>query len=80
MSMDEKEAVEKLHKVYGQMKEELAQVIVGQEQVVEQVLMAIFCRGHALLVGVPGLAKTLLVSTELRHWISALRGFNSLLT
>ena len=63
MSMDEKEAVEKLHKVYGQMKEELAQVIVGQEQVVEQVLMAIFCRGHALLVGVPGLAKTLLVST-----------------
>ncbi len=63
MSMDEKEAVERLHKVYGQMKEELAQVIVGQEQVVEQVLMAIFCRGHALLVGVPGLAKTLLVST-----------------
>ena len=64
--MDEKEAVEKLHKVYGQMKEELAQVIVGQEQVVEQVLMAIFCRGHALLVGVPGLAKTLLVSTVAR--------------
>ena len=66
MSMDEKEAVAKLHKVYGQMKEELAQVIVGQEQVVEQVLMAIFCRGHALLVGVPGLAKTLLVSTVAR--------------
>ncbi|MEC9054726.1 MAG: MoxR family ATPase [Verrucomicrobiota bacterium] len=63
MSMDEKEAVEKLHSVYGQMKEELAQVIVGQEEVVEQVLMAIFCRGHALLVGVPGLAKTLLIST-----------------
>ena len=64
--MDEKEAVEKLHKVYGQMKEELAQVIVGQAQVVEQVLMAIFCRGLALLVGVPGLAKTLLVSTVAR--------------
>ena len=63
MSMDDKEAVEKLHSVYGQMKEELSQVIVGQEEVVEQVLMAIFCRGHALLVGVPGLAKTLLVST-----------------
>jgi len=63
MSMDEKEAVEKLHSVYGQMKEELSQVIVGQEEVVEQVLMAIFCRGHALLVGVPGLAKTLLIST-----------------
>ena len=63
MSMDDKEAVEKLHSVYGRMKEELSQVIVGQEEVVEQVLMAIFCRGHALLVGVPGLAKTLLVST-----------------
>jgi MoxR-like ATPase len=45
------------------MKEELSQVIVGQHEVVEQVLMAMFCRGHALLVGVPGLAKTLLVST-----------------
>ena len=63
MSMDDKEAVEKLHSVYGRMKEELSHVIVGQEEVVEQVLMAIFCRGHALLVGVPGLAKTLLVST-----------------
>ena len=60
---DDKEAVERLHGSYQRMKEELAQVIVGQEQVVEQVLMAMFCRGHALLVGVPGLAKTLLVST-----------------
>jgi MoxR-like ATPase len=64
--MDDKEAVEKLHTVYGQMKEELSQVIVGQENVIEQVLMAIFCRGHALLVGVPGLAKTLLISTVAR--------------
>jgi MoxR-like ATPase len=39
---------------------------VGQENVIEQVLMAIFCRGHALLVGVPGLAKTLLISTVAR--------------
>lgn len=60
---DDKEAVERLHGSYQRMKEELAQVIVGQEKVVEQVLMAMFCRGHALLVGVPGLAKTLLVST-----------------
>ena len=60
---DDKEAVERLHGSYQRMKDELAQVIVGQEQVVEQVLMAMFCRGHALLVGVPGLAKTLLVST-----------------
>ncbi|MDA7907404.1 MoxR family ATPase [Akkermansiaceae bacterium] len=60
---EDKAAVVKLHASYGRMKEELAQVIVGQNEVVEQVLMAMFCRGHALLVGVPGLAKTLLVST-----------------
>jgi MoxR-like ATPase len=41
-------------------------VIVGQQQVIEEVLMAIFCRGHVLLVGVPGVAKTLLVSTLAR--------------
>ena len=61
---EDKAAVEKLHASYGRMKEELSQVIVGQHEVVEQVLMAMFCRCHALLVGVPGLAKTLLVSTE----------------
>lgn len=59
----DKEAVEKLHAAYARMKEEISQVIVGQSKVVDQVLMAISCRGHALLVGVPGLAKTLLVST-----------------
>ena len=63
MSSDDKAAVEKLHQVYGRMKEQVGRVIVGQEEVVEQALMAIFCKGHALLVGVPGLAKTLLVST-----------------
>jgi MoxR-like ATPase len=59
----DKAAVEKLHDIYGSMKEQVGRVIVGQEKVVEQVLMAVFCRGHALLVGVPGLAKTLLIST-----------------
>ncbi len=63
MATDDKATVDRLHAVYGKMKEELAQVIVGQQEVIEQVLMAVFCRGHALLVGVPGLAKTLLVST-----------------
>ncbi len=63
MSNEDLAAVERVHAVYGKMKEELGRVIVGQEQVVEQTLMAIFCRGHALLVGVPGLAKTLLIST-----------------
>jgi len=42
---------------------EIAKVIVGQEKVVEQMLVALLCRGHCLIVGVPGLAKTLLVST-----------------
>ena len=63
MANDDKATVDRLHAVYGKMKEEIGQVIVGQQEVIEQVLMAVFCRGHALLVGVPGLAKTLLVST-----------------
>jgi len=57
------EAVKQLQATYAQMREQLARVIVGQSDVIEQLLIAIFCRGHALLVGVPGLAKTLLVST-----------------
>ena len=42
---------------------EIRKVIVGQEKVIEEILVALFCRGHCLLVGVPGLAKTLLIST-----------------
>src|SRR4030043_6332 len=42
---------------------EIKKVIVGQDQVIEEILIALFCRGHCLLVGVPGLAKTLLMST-----------------
>ena len=60
---DDVELVEKLHVKYAALKRELAKVIVGQEDVVEQTLIAVFARGHALLVGVPGLAKTLLVRT-----------------
>ena len=56
-------AAEKLREAYAQMKAELSKVIVGQEAVIEELLIALFCRGHALLVGVPGLAKTLLIST-----------------
>ena len=63
MSTDDTEIVETLKNSYTQMREQLGGVIVGQEEVIEQMLIAIFCRGHALLVGVPGLAKTLLVST-----------------
>jgi len=60
---DDIQAVQALNTAYRQMTEQLGRVIVGQEKVIEQVLVAMFCQGHALLVGVPGLAKTLLVST-----------------
>jgi MoxR-like ATPase len=60
---DELLAVEKLQQSYQSMKAELGKVIVGQEAVIEELLIALFCKGHALLVGVPGLAKTLLIST-----------------
>ncbi len=56
-------AVEALKEAYRALIEEVGKVIVGQEEVIEQVLIAVFCRGHALLMGVPGLAKTLLVRT-----------------
>jgi MoxR-like ATPase len=56
-------AVEHFLLKIDQLKKEIKQVIVGQDAVIEQVLIAIFSGGHALLVGVPGLAKTLLVNT-----------------
>ena len=52
-----------LSDAYKSMTEQIGKVIVGQTDVIEQLLMAMFSRGHCLLVGVPGLAKTLLVST-----------------
>ena len=57
------ESVQQLAQAYKTMSHELSKVIVGQGEVVEQVLTAMFCQGHVLLVGVPGLAKTLLVKT-----------------
>ena len=48
---------------YNEFRKEISKVIVGQDKVVKQVLISIFCNGHCLLVGVPGLAKTLLVNT-----------------
>src|SRR5438093_6481938 len=59
----EAQAVRDLAAAYAQMTAQIAKVIVGQQEVIEQLLMALFSRGHCLLVGVPGLAKTLLVST-----------------
>ena len=63
LAAEELAAVEKLQKGYHDLRAELGKVIVGQEAVIEELLIALFCRGHALLVGVPGLAKTLLIST-----------------
>jgi MoxR-like ATPase len=59
-------AVARLGAAHATMRRELGKVIVGQEAVIDELLMAIFARGHCLLVGVPGLAKTLLVSTLAR--------------
>lgn len=60
---NEVEAVDALAESYKNLKSEIAKVIVGQDEVVKTVLISIFCDGHSLLVGVPGLAKTLLVKT-----------------
>ena len=55
-------AIDELRSVYDQLKGELAKIIIGQEQVIEHLAICLFSRGHALLMGVPGLAKTLLIS------------------
>jgi MoxR-like ATPase len=57
------EAADALANAYKNLKQEIGKVIVGQEEVVHQLLTAIFCQGHCLLVGVPGLAKTLTIQT-----------------
>jgi len=60
---DESEAVERLAKARKILLREIHKVIIGQEEVIELLLMCMFCKGHCLVVGVPGLAKTLLVRT-----------------
>jgi MoxR-like ATPase len=57
------EAVENLKKTYNEIISELGKVIIGQDSVIEQLLISLLSSGHCLLVGVPGLAKTLLIST-----------------
>src|SRR3954463_12294579 len=59
----EAQAIKGLATAYSRMQEEIAKVIIGQHHIIDDLLVAMFCRGHCLLVGVPGLAKTLLVST-----------------
>lgn len=60
---DDLAAVKHLKSSYELLRDALAQVIIGQDQVIEELLVAIFARGHCLLEGVPGLAKTLMIST-----------------
>jgi MoxR-like ATPase len=59
----DRQAIEKIVNGRHKIKKEIAKVIIGQEEVVDSLLIALFCKGHCLFVGVPGLAKTLLVST-----------------
>src|SRR5437660_2346062 len=62
-SLDENDvrAIDQLRDVYARLRKELGRVIVGQEDTIERLAMCLFARGHGLLMGVPGLAKTLLV-------------------
>jgi MoxR-like ATPase len=57
------EQIHELNQKYTQLRNEIGKVIVGQDQVVKDLLITVFSRGHALLIGVPGLAKTLLINT-----------------
>ena len=63
MYKDDRTAIEAFGTKYEQLKNEIKKVIIGQDKIVEDVLITIFSRGHALLIGVPGLAKTLLINT-----------------
>jgi MoxR-like ATPase len=60
---DDLEKVKRLKEAYDSLKQELSKVIVGQDEVVDQLFISLFSRGHALLIGVPGLAKTLMISS-----------------
>ena len=60
---DDLEAVKKLKSAYDTIKAEMRKVIVGQDRVLDELLTCVFSRGHALLIGVPGLAKTLMIRT-----------------
>ncbi len=57
------DAAKALQEAYGRLRTEISKVVIGQDEVVRLLLTAIFCQGHCLLVGVPGLAKTLLIQT-----------------
>src|SRR5437763_7145369 len=62
LSDDDVSATDRLREVYGRLRKELARIIIGQQAVIERLSLCLFARGHALLLGVPGLAKTLLIN------------------
>jgi len=62
LSDSDVQAIDQLRELYARLRKELARVIVGQDDVIERLAICLFARGHGLLMGVPGLAKTLLVS------------------
>ncbi len=63
MWKDDGEAAQALNAAFGQLQAEIGKVVIGQDKVVKSLLISIFSQGHSLLVGVPGLAKTLLIQT-----------------
>lgn len=63
MYQSDVKAAEELVQKYDKLKEEISKIIVGQNEIIHNTILSIFCQGHVLLVGVPGLAKTLLVNT-----------------
>ena len=63
MQSDDVAQIDQLGEMYSQLKNELGKIIVGQSDVIERLAICLFARGHALLMGVPGLAKTLLISS-----------------
>src|SRR5882762_11522212 len=63
---DDLEAVRRLKDAFNEIKKQLSRIIVGQDAVIEELLIALFSRGHCILEGVPGLAKTLMISTLAR--------------
>lgn len=63
LGKDDLEAVQLVRDAFANLKRQLSRVIVGQDQVIEELLIALFSRGHCILEGVPGLAKTLMIST-----------------
>src|SRR5262249_40764229 len=63
LTSDDIASSRKLRDAYNDLKKQLARVIVGQDDVIEELLIALFCRGHCILEGVPGLAKTLMISS-----------------